>query len=134
MLTPRQHECLTFILRWTEVHGASPSYRDIGAGMGIASTNSVHRLICALEERGFIRRLPHQSRAFEVIRQPGEVASMDAAAARDAARYRWLRSRDLDTIHEGGVFAGLTPENVVINGADLDRYVDAAIAAESRHG
>ena len=47
--------------------------------------------------------------------------------ARDAARYRWLRSRDLNTIVEGGVFAGLTPENVVLNGEDLDRAVDGAM-------
>jgi len=42
----------------------------------------------------------------------------------DAARYRWLKSRDLDAIHQGGVFAGLTPDNVVLNGDDLDRHID----------
>ncbi|WP_201274069.1 hypothetical protein [Microvirga brassicacearum] len=46
----------------------------------------------------------------------------------DAARYRFLRSRDLDTIDKGGVFAGRTPENTVLNGEDLDRAVDAAMA------
>lgn len=48
---------------------------------------------------------------------------------RDAARYRWLRSRDLDTISQGGVFAGRTPQNVVLNGDDLDAAIDAVIAA-----
>lgn len=48
---------------------------------------------------------------------------------RDASRYRWLRERDLDTIHMGGVFAGLIPENVVLNGADLDKEIDAAMAS-----
>ncbi|WP_339112812.1 hypothetical protein [Thioclava sp. GXIMD2076] len=47
---------------------------------------------------------------------------------RDAARYRWLKSRDLDTIRRGGVFAGLTPENVVLNGDDLDRRIDAEMS------
>ena len=47
--------------------------------------------------------------------------------ARDAARYRWLRERDLDTITKGGVFAGMTPENVVLNGSDLDKAIDAAM-------
>lgn len=47
--------------------------------------------------------------------------------ARDAARYRWLRSRDLNTIAEGGVFAGRTPENIVLNGEALDRAVDEAM-------
>lgn len=47
--------------------------------------------------------------------------------ARDAARYRWLRARDLETISKGGVFAGMTPTNVVINGVDLDRAIDDAM-------
>lgn len=44
----------------------------------------------------------------------------------DVERYRWLRKRSLNTIKKGGVFAGKTPENVVINGPDLDRAIDAA--------
>lgn len=47
----------------------------------------------------------------------------------DAERYRWLRERDLDTVHAGGVFAGRTPDNVVLNGADLDTAIDAAMAS-----
>jgi len=50
----------------------------------------------------------------------------------DAARYRWLRARDLETIHGGGVFAGMTPKNVVLNGDDLDREIDAAMQEEAR--
>lgn len=50
--------------------------------------------------------------------------------AKDANRYRWLRARDLDTITCGGVFAGLTPDNLVLNGEDLDAAVDAALAAQ----
>ncbi|MDR8389118.1 hypothetical protein MKS85_26770 [Pseudomonas sp. JL2] len=51
------------------------------------------------------------------------------AAECNAARYRWLRGRNLETIHQGGVFAGKTPENMVINGVDLDNAIDAAIEA-----
>jgi hypothetical protein len=47
---------------------------------------------------------------------------------RNDARYRYLRQRDLDAIVEGGVFAGLVPDNMVINGDDLDDAIDAAIA------
>ncbi|MBC7906998.1 MAG: hypothetical protein H7Y60_09675 [Rhodospirillaceae bacterium] len=50
---------------------------------------------------------------------------------RDALRYRWLRSRDLDTISKGGVFAGMTPKNVVLNEEDLDAAVDLAMQAEA---
>ncbi|HCF0038553.1 hypothetical protein [Pseudomonas aeruginosa] len=47
--------------------------------------------------------------------------------AKDAARYRWLRERDLETIRQGGVFAGMTPENIVLNQDDLDAEIDAAL-------
>ena len=46
--------------------------------------------------------------------------------AKDAARYRWLRERDFETISRGGVFAGMTPENIVLNQEDLDAEIDAA--------
>ena len=51
----------------------------------------------------------------------------------DAERYRYLRERDLETISAGGVFAGMTPRNVVLNGEDLDHAVDAALKGAS-HG
>ena len=49
------------------------------------------------------------------------------ALRNDAARYRWLRERDLETIRQGGVFAGMTPENIVLNQEDLDAAIDAAL-------
>lgn len=52
------------------------------------------------------------------------------ATDRAAERYRWLRSRHLETIYEGGVFAGQTPQNLVLNGEDLDAVIDAALASE----
>lgn len=47
---------------------------------------------------------------------------------RDAARYRWLRERDLDSIFAGGVFVGRTPQNIVLNGEDLDQAIDVKLA------
>lgn len=52
-----------------------------------------------------------------------------AADKRDAERYRWLRSRDVDTISSGGIFIGVTPENLVVNFDDADARVDGAIKA-----
>lgn len=49
------------------------------------------------------------------------------ALRKDAERYRWLRTRDIETIVRGGVFAGKTPENVALNGEDLDAAIDAAM-------
>ena len=51
-----------------------------------------------------------------------------AELERDAARYRYLRERDLDTIVVGGIFVGRVPQNVVVNGDDLDAAIDAAMA------
>lgn len=52
----------------------------------------------------------------------------------DAGRYRWLRDRDLETLHVGGVFAGVTPDNFVINGCDLDERIDFALAEHHLSG
>lgn len=48
----------------------------------------------------------------------------------DARRYRWLRERDLETIDKGGVFAGITPQNMVINLEDLDQHIDEAMSKD----
>jgi len=52
---------------------------------------------------------------------------------KDIQRYHWLRTRNLDTINDGGIFAGQTPQNIVLNGDDLDQAIDAAIAAQRAH-
>ena len=52
----------------------------------------------------------------------------------DAARYRWLRSRDVNAISQGGVFIGVTPDNYVINEEHADQYIDTAIAAQAKQG
>lgn len=54
--------------------------------------------------------------------------------ARDARRYRWLRSRDLGTVYSGGVFVGKTPDNLVLDFEDADRAIDEAMEAELRLG
>lgn len=63
-------------------------------------------------------------------RTASDAAEVEAEKA-DAARYRFLRSRDLDTIKAGGVFAGMTPKNVILSGGDLDQAVDAAMGRQT---
>ncbi|WP_412506197.1 LexA family protein [Roseovarius sp. SYSU LYC5161] len=70
MLTPRQHECWRFLASYTRAHGYSPSFEEIAEAMGLASKSNVHRLLQALEQRGFIRRMPGLQRAIEIIRTP----------------------------------------------------------------
>jgi hypothetical protein len=68
-----------------------------------------------------------QERAVEQMERALRAEQQRDEAQRDAERYRFLRGRDLDTIHNGGVFAGMTPQNIILNEGDLDREVDAAI-------
>jgi repressor LexA len=75
MLTRKQHELLRFIQNRLEESGVSPSFEEMKEALDLKSKSGVHRLISALEERGFIRRLPNRARALEVLRQPDDVTS-----------------------------------------------------------
>lgn len=70
MLTRKQHQLLLFIYEQMQQTGISPSYDEMKEALDLASKSGIHRLITALEERGFIRRLPNRARALEVIRLP----------------------------------------------------------------
>ncbi len=70
MLTAKQHELLTFIHQRLEDGGISPSFEEMKEALDLKSKSGVHRLISALEERGFIRRLPNRARALEVLKIP----------------------------------------------------------------
>lgn len=70
MLTRKQHELLTFIEGHLKQYGVSPSYDEMKEALNLKSKSGIHRLITGLEERGFIRRLPHKARALEVIKRP----------------------------------------------------------------
>ena len=70
MLTRKQYELLLFIHRHLGEHGVSPSFDEMKEALSLRSKSGIHRLITGLEERGFIRRLPHHARALEVVRLP----------------------------------------------------------------
>ena len=70
MLTAKQHELLNFIHERLSQTGVSPSFDEMREALDLKSKSGVHRLISALEERQFIRRLPNRARALEVVRMP----------------------------------------------------------------
>ena len=70
MLTRKQHELVCFINDRLEETGISPSFEEMKEALDLKSKSGVHRLISALEERNFIRRLPNRARALEVVRMP----------------------------------------------------------------
>ena len=78
MLTAKQHELLLFINQRLEETGISPSFEEMKEALDLKSKSGVHRLISALEEREFIRRLPNRARALEVVKMPENVASRSA--------------------------------------------------------
>jgi repressor LexA len=70
MLTRKQYELLLFIDQRLREHGVSPSFDEMKEALDLKSKSGIHRLITGLEERGFIRRLPHRARALEVLKLP----------------------------------------------------------------
>jgi repressor LexA len=90
MLTRKQHELLTYIHEKLAETGVSPSFEEMKDALDLKSKSGVHRLISALEERGFLRRLPNRARALEVVRMPDVRAGIASqpkppAAAPEAA-------------------------------------------------
>jgi repressor LexA len=73
MLTKKQYELLLFINERLNEQGVSPSFDEMKEALGLRSKSGIHRLITGLEERGFIRRLPHRARALEISRLPDNV-------------------------------------------------------------
>src|SRR6266850_410640 len=75
MLTRKQHELLMYINQRLAATGVAPSFDEMKDALNLRSKSGIHRLISGLEERGFIRRLPHRARALEVTKLPEESAA-----------------------------------------------------------
>ena len=88
MLTRKQYELLLFINRHLTENGVSPSFDEMKDALGLRSKSGIHRLITGLEERGFIRRLPHRARALEVTRLPENQAGTPPTRAASPAGFR----------------------------------------------
>ena len=89
MLTRKQHELLIFIDRHLRTTGFSPSFEEMKDALKLKSKSGIHRLITALEERGFLHRRAHRARALEVIRLPDSMSPRrngDAITAAAAAQ------------------------------------------------
>lgn len=85
MLTKKQYELLMFINERLKESGVSPSFEEMKDALDLRSKSGIHRLITALEERGYIRRLPHRARALEIIKLPDSMSASLSAPARGAS-------------------------------------------------
>jgi repressor LexA len=82
MLTRKQHELLMFIHERLKEAGVPPSFDEMKEALDLRSKSGIHRLITALEERGFIRRLPHRARALEILKLPESMSPSLSSATR----------------------------------------------------
>src|SRR3954453_7259114 len=79
MLTRKQHDLLVYVDKRLAETGISPSFEEMKDALDLKSKSGVHRLISALEERHFIRRLPNRARALEILRLPEQIKTPAAA-------------------------------------------------------
>lgn len=86
MLTAKQKELLLYIHERIKETGVSPSFDEMKEALDLASKSGIHRLITALEERGFLRRLPHRARALEVLKMPDSAAPAAPPKGRNSFR------------------------------------------------
>ncbi len=122
MLTKKQHELLTFINQRLAATGIAPSFDEMKDALTLRSKSGIHRLISGLEERGFIRRLPHRARALEVIKLPEDSAAPSTALS--TANGPAERGRFSPTVIRGD-FAGALPGTPItsdIAAVDLPLY------------
>ena len=138
MLTRKQHELLMFIHERIKETGVSPSFDEMKDALDLASKSGIHRLITALEERGFLRRLPHRARALEVTKMPQQATTAAPASGRSAFRPQVIEtgsvatpapandSRDLPIL--GKIAAG-TPIDAIQHERDRIQVPEAILGA-----
>ncbi len=110
MLTKKQYDLLAFIHKRIQRDGVPPSFDEMKEALDLRSKSGIHRLITALEERGFVRRLAHRARALEVLRLPEGIGDGPGGAASPAD-------------------AATVPEPAIAGGALLEVPVMGRIAA-----
>lgn len=129
MLTRKQHELICFIHDRLAESGVSPSFEEMKEALDLKSKSGVHRLVNALVERGYIRRLPNRARALEVLRAPERPKS--AGAARSAPTPPPIAANDvLEIPLHGRIAAGLPIE--ALEGQSM-LSVPAALLGNGEH-
>lgn len=136
MLTRKQHELICFIDDRLKETGVSPSFEEMKEALDLKSKSGVHRLISALEERQFLRRLPNRARALEVLRMPersgdARPAGADDVTAAEPARAAPVPANDTVEIPLHGRIAAGTPIEALEGQSTLS--VPAALLGQGEH-
>jgi repressor LexA len=130
MLTRKQHELLTYIHEKLGETGVSPSFEEMKDALELRSKSGVHRLISALEERGFIRRLPNRARALEILRMPEAKSGAVPATPASVTPPRAANDSVIDLPLHGKIAAGTPIE--ALQGTDT-LPVPAALLGPGEH-
>ncbi len=133
MLTRKQHDLLVFIDQRLAADGVSPSFEEMKEALSLKSKSGVHRLINALEERAFIRRLPNRARALEVLRMPETRPSAQVLTPDFRPEARRVREPANDVVEvplHGRIAAGLPMEALE---SDRSLSVPAALLGPGDH-
>ncbi|MDX9689966.1 MAG: transcriptional repressor LexA [Proteobacteria bacterium] len=127
MLTRKQKELLFLIRDRMESEGIPPSFDEMKAALGLRSKSGIHRLITGLEERGFIRRLPHRARALEIIRlpdNPESAATRVVQPIKDALQNAKTALQDTLSLPVYGRIAAGTPIEAI---SDIQGHMDVPL-------
>jgi len=130
MLTRKQHELLLYIDKHLSETGVSPSFEEMKEALDLKSKSGVHRLISALEERGFIRRLPNRARALEVLKVPEMKAAAPASSGAQIGVPQAANDSIIDLPLHGRIAAGTPIE--ALQGTDT-LPVPAALLGPGEH-
>jgi repressor LexA len=129
MLTRKQYELLMFIDQRLKAFGVSPSFDEMKEALDLKSKSGIHRLITGLEERGFIRRLPHRARALEVIKLPENTPLPGSASAADVAEPTAAQSRFAPNVIRGDFKSSLPGASVGVAADAIELPLYGKIAA-----
>ncbi|MHA3978615.1 transcriptional repressor LexA [Halovulum sp. GXIMD14794] len=139
MLTRKQLDLLTFIHKRIQKDGVPPSFDEMKEALDLRSKSGIHRLITALEERGFVRRLAHRARAIEIVKLPdgmgGDSNVTSLRAARPAAEPDPMPERTLDVAElpvMGRIAAG-TPIAAIEQVSHRTAVPGSMVRGASRH-
>ena len=113
-MTRKQYELLVYIDQQLRTTGVSPSFDEMKDALGLKSKSGIHRLITGLEERGFIRRLPHRARAIEILRLPDNMA-VSGPKAKSRGKGFALNVIEGDSMTDAGIYDG---DTVIIRRSD----------------
>lgn len=120
-MTRREHDLITFLRRWFAEHEHSPSYAEIAAGLGLASKQSVHRLIHQAVAKGLVSIDPHRARSLRLVNGESELRAAakqliyNVVAVRAGAGTTVVRTHDLDALD----IALALQEQLVLAGDEL---------------